>query len=303
MEDIESPRDLLSESDTEEWKASCAELHDLEGVNSEVLRWVMGFRLDHDFAQLRKGGLLEPKEVDPQDPYEIANCQFWYGTGGLEMIEVMKMSHKLFQGTRNKFYKLGGRWAKWQFWKDHLQKHCEDFMVEDSDLDKKVLDGKVWKAMKLYRDNLGIPALDNLFVLDLDPTAVNTSGEDEDEAVIDIVFDQIIMVITTEWFGKIIVINHAPARGQKLLAQLDFGPILHYFAPINCGIPTQDLKKPQITISSCNYPSNQHKTWANHPVSPKLGVSYPAMQSPNLHGTQQSHDVCLTINHGTHMSI
>ncbi len=169
MEDIELPRDLLSESNTEEWKASCAELHDLEGVNSEVLRQVMGFQLDHDFTQLRKGGLLEPEEVDLQDPYEIANCQFGYGTGGPEMIEVMKMCRKLFQGTRNKFYKLGGRWAEWQFWKDHLQKHCEDFMVEDSDPDKKVLDGKVQKAMKPYGDDLGILALDNLFVLDLDP--------------------------------------------------------------------------------------------------------------------------------------
>ncbi len=54
-------------------------------------------------------------------------------------------------------------------------------MVEDLDPDKKVLDGKVRKAMKPYGDNLSIPALNNLFVLDLDSTAVNTSGEDEDE--------------------------------------------------------------------------------------------------------------------------
>ncbi len=180
-EDIELPRDLLLESDTEEWKASCAELHDLEGVNSEALWRVMGFQLDCDIAQLRKGWLLEPEEVDPQDPYEIANCQFWYGTGGPDMIEVMKVHRELFQGTRNEFYKLGGRRAEWQFWKDHLQKHCEDFMVEDLDPDEKVLDGKVRKAKKPYGDDLGISALDNLFVLDPDPVAVNTSGEDEDE--------------------------------------------------------------------------------------------------------------------------
>ncbi len=42
-EDIELPRNLLSESDTEEWKASCAKLHNLERVNSEALQRVMGF--------------------------------------------------------------------------------------------------------------------------------------------------------------------------------------------------------------------------------------------------------------------
>ncbi len=181
MEDIESPRDLLSESNTEEWKMSCAELHNLKSVNTEALWQVMGFHLDCDMVQLRKGRLLELKEVDPKDPYKIANHQFWYDTRGPEMIEVMKVCHELFQGMRNEFYKLGGCRAEWQFWKDHLQKHCEDFMVEDSDVDEKVLDGKVQKAMKPYRDDLGIPAFNNLFVLDLDPTAVNTSEEDEDE--------------------------------------------------------------------------------------------------------------------------
>ncbi len=141
--DLESPSDFLSDSELEGWKASCAELHDLEGVNSEVLRQVMGFQLDCDVAQLRKGGLLEPEKVDPQDPYEIANHQFWYGTSGLEMIEIMKVRRALFQATRNEFYKLGGHWSEWQFWKDHLHKHCEDFMVEDSDPKEKVLDGKV----------------------------------------------------------------------------------------------------------------------------------------------------------------
>ncbi len=33
----------------------------------------MGFRLDHDMAQLRKGGPAEPEKVDPEDPYEIVN--------------------------------------------------------------------------------------------------------------------------------------------------------------------------------------------------------------------------------------
>ncbi len=66
-EDLESPSDFLSDSEPEGWKASCMELYDLEGVNSEALRRVMGFRLDRDMAQLRKGGLAEPEKVDPED--------------------------------------------------------------------------------------------------------------------------------------------------------------------------------------------------------------------------------------------
>ncbi len=98
------------------------------------------------------------------------------------MIEVMKVQHELFQATRNEFYKLGGRRSEWQFWKEHLHKHCKDFMVEDLDLEEKILDGKVWKGLKPYGDDLGIPALDNLFVLESDPMAA-TSGEDKDETI------------------------------------------------------------------------------------------------------------------------
>ncbi len=54
-------------------------------------------------------------------------------------------------------------------------------MVEDSDPKEKVLDSKVRKARKPYGDDLGIPALDGLFVLDTDPMAVDTSGEDDGE--------------------------------------------------------------------------------------------------------------------------
>ncbi len=140
---LSPPSDFLLDSEPEEWKVSCAELHDLEGVNSEALQRVMGFQLDCDIMQLRKGGLLEPEKVDPQDSYEIANRQFWYGTSGPEMIKIMKVQRTLFQATRNEFYKLEGHRSEWQFWKDHLHKHCEDFMVEDSDPEEKVLDGKV----------------------------------------------------------------------------------------------------------------------------------------------------------------
>ncbi len=141
----------------------------------------MGFWLDHNIVQLRKGGLLEPEKVDPQDLYEITNHQFWYGTGGLEMIEIMKVRCALFQVTRNEFYKLGGHRSEWKFWKDHLRKHCKDFMVEDSDPEEKILNGKVQKVRKLYGDDLGIPTLDNLFVLETDLAVVVTSGEDEGE--------------------------------------------------------------------------------------------------------------------------
>ncbi len=51
-------------------------------------------------------------------------------------------------------------------------------MVEDSDPEEKILDGKVWKGRKLYGDDLGIPTLNNLFVLEVDPTGA-TSGEDK----------------------------------------------------------------------------------------------------------------------------
>ncbi len=54
-------------------------------------------------------------------------------------------------------------------------------MVEDSDPEEKILNGKVWKAWKLYEDDLGIPALDDLFILDLDPMAVITSWEDKNK--------------------------------------------------------------------------------------------------------------------------
>ncbi len=63
-----------------------------EEVNSKVLWQVMGFRLDHDMAQLRKERPLEPKKVDSEDLYKIANCQLWYGTGGPEMIEIVRCS-------------------------------------------------------------------------------------------------------------------------------------------------------------------------------------------------------------------
>ncbi len=92
----------------------------------------------------------------------------------------MKMRRELFQATWNEFYKLGGCRSEWQFCKEHLHKHCEDFMVEDSDPEEKVLDGKVRKGWKPYGDDLGIPALDNLFILETDPEAA-TSGEDKGE--------------------------------------------------------------------------------------------------------------------------
>ncbi|SJL08336.1 uncharacterized protein ARMOST_11699 [Armillaria ostoyae] len=53
--------------------------------------------------------------------------------------------------------------------------------MEDSDLQEEILDGKVWKAWKPYGPDLGIAALDGLFVLDDDPVAAITSGEDENE--------------------------------------------------------------------------------------------------------------------------
>ncbi len=49
------------------------------------------------------------------------------------------------------------------------------------------------------------------------------------ETVIDVILDQTIMVITMEWFGKIMVIYHAPTRGENLPAQLGFGLVWALF--------------------------------------------------------------------------
>ncbi len=180
-EEIDSLEELIS--DMEEWQASCAELKDLEGVNSKALRWVMQWRLDEDMAQLRVKGPAEPEQMNVDDLYEVTNCKFWYGLRGLEKMAEMKLKQDLFQAMRNKFYKLNGCRSEWQFWKDYLRKHkCDDFMVEDSDLEEKVLDGKVQKPWKPYGKDLGIPALDGLFILDGDSMGVTTSEGDGDES-------------------------------------------------------------------------------------------------------------------------
>ncbi len=54
-------------------------------------------------------------------------------------------------------------------------------MVEDSDLEEKVLGGKQRNMWKLYRDDLGIAALDSLFVLVLGSVEGTSGEEDEDE--------------------------------------------------------------------------------------------------------------------------
>ncbi|SJL06598.1 uncharacterized protein ARMOST_09940 [Armillaria ostoyae] len=188
-EAIDSPEELIS--DMEEWQALCMELKELGSVNSEALWRVMVWRLDEDMAQLRAKGPAEPEKMNAGDPYEVADCEFWYGLRSLDKMAEMKLKRDLFQATRNEFYKLEGRRSKWQFWKDYLQKHnCNDFLVEDLDLREKVLDGKVRKSWKLYRKDLGIPALDSLFILDGDSAGGTTSedeesdeGEEESESV------------------------------------------------------------------------------------------------------------------------
>ncbi len=106
-------------------------------------------------AQLRKGGPVEPEKVNPEDLYEIANRQFWYSTGGPEMIQTMKMQHKLFQATRNKFYKLGGRRSQMAVLEGPFVQALQGLYVEDLDPEEKVLDSKVRKAQKPYGDGLG----------------------------------------------------------------------------------------------------------------------------------------------------
>ncbi|KAK0449947.1 hypothetical protein EV421DRAFT_1732176 [Armillaria borealis] len=162
--------------------ASCVELKDLGSVNSKALWRVMAWQLDEDMAQLRVKGPAEPKKMNADDPYKVANHEFWYGLRGLEKIAEMKLKHDLFQAIRNEFYKLEGCRSKWQFWKAYLRKHnCDDFLVEDSDLGEKVLDGKVRKLWKPYSRDLGIPALDGLFVLDGDSAGVTISEDEESD--------------------------------------------------------------------------------------------------------------------------
>ncbi len=133
-------------------------------------------------TQLRVKGPAEPEKMNVDDPYEVANCEFWYGLGGPEKMVEMKLKRDLFQATRNEFYKLNGCQSEWQFWKDYLWKHnCDDFMVEDSDPGEIILNGKVQKLWKPYGKDLGIPALDGLFVLDEDPMGATTSEGDGDE--------------------------------------------------------------------------------------------------------------------------
>ncbi|KAK0455152.1 hypothetical protein EV421DRAFT_1730171 [Armillaria borealis] len=176
-EEIDSLEELIS--DMEEWQALCVELKDLGSVNSEALWRVMGWWLDEDMVQLRAKGPAEPEKMNTDNPYEVANCEFWYGLRGPNKMVEMKLKCDLFQATQNEFYKLKGHWSKWQFWKAYLQKHnCDDFLVEDSDPGEKVLDGKVRKSQKPYSRDLGIPALDGLFVLDGD-SAGTTTSEDE----------------------------------------------------------------------------------------------------------------------------
>ncbi|PBK67352.1 hypothetical protein ARMSODRAFT_1020832 [Armillaria solidipes] len=160
-EDIDSSEELIS--DMEEWQVSCVELKDLGSVNSKALQRVMAWQLDEDMVQLRAKGLAEPKKMNTDDPYKVANHEFWYGLRGPE---------KMLEGCQ----------SEWQFWKDYLWKHnCDNFLVEDLDLGEKIPDGKVQKAWKPYGKDLGIPALDGLFVLDGDSTRATTSEEEEDE--------------------------------------------------------------------------------------------------------------------------
>ncbi|SJL04334.1 uncharacterized protein ARMOST_07700 [Armillaria ostoyae] len=142
-----------------------------------------GVWLDEDMAQLRVKGPVEPEKLNADNPYEVANHEFWYGLGGPEKMAEMKLKHDLFQATRNEFYKLEGHRSEWQFWKAYLQKHnCDDFLVEDSDPGEKVLDGKVRKLWKPYGKDLGIPVLDSLFILDGDSTGATMSEEEDEES-------------------------------------------------------------------------------------------------------------------------
>ncbi len=103
-----SPEELMLEAGLAGWQASCTELKDLEGINSEALQQVMQWRLDEDMAQIQVQGMPEPEKLNAADPYEISNREFWYGLRGPKMMAEMKVKWDYFQATHNKFYKLGG---------------------------------------------------------------------------------------------------------------------------------------------------------------------------------------------------
>ena len=166
-DDIDSPADLL-DSDDEAWKASCLELNDLYSVNSEALRKVMQWRLDEDMAHLRSAGPLQLEIMDATDPYEISNQEFWHGYGGPGTIEELKKRRGHFQKTCAEFYTLGGRHKEWMFWKEDLRAlKCEEFLVEDSDLEEEVRGGEIREEMGPLGGGVGIEALDRV-IMDAD---------------------------------------------------------------------------------------------------------------------------------------
>ncbi|KAK0472745.1 hypothetical protein IW261DRAFT_1570587 [Armillaria novae-zelandiae] len=114
----------------EEWEALLEELHDLKGATLEALYRAMRLRLDQDVAQVFHAHLASA-EFNRQDPFELANIDYWHESRGEGMLERLVAASKRFRETCAEFYCLGGLQIKWALWKEYL-KGGEAFLVEDS---------------------------------------------------------------------------------------------------------------------------------------------------------------------------
>ncbi|KAK0431140.1 hypothetical protein EV421DRAFT_1912170 [Armillaria borealis] len=99
LEKINSLEELIL--DMEEWQASCTELKNLEGINSEALWRVMGWWLEEDMAQLRAKGLVEPEKMNVDDLYEKHNCDDF-------MVEDLDLGEKVLNSKVWKSWKPYG---------------------------------------------------------------------------------------------------------------------------------------------------------------------------------------------------
>ncbi|KAK0183958.1 hypothetical protein F5146DRAFT_1006949 [Armillaria mellea] len=83
----------------------------------------------------------------------------------LGTIKELKKRRDHFQKTHAEFYALGGWHKEWMFWKEYLRvSKCEEFLVEDSDLEEEVHGGEIREEMGPLGGRVGIAALDRVVV-------------------------------------------------------------------------------------------------------------------------------------------
>ncbi|KAK0477657.1 hypothetical protein IW261DRAFT_1633325 [Armillaria novae-zelandiae] len=117
---IEYPWDFVPLASEEEWKVSREELGELEGANSEALRWAMCLCLNQDVAQVWYAHMTS-MEFNGKDPFELANIELWHGNHGNGNLDWAIASSKRFRDARAKFYQVGGHRREWVLWKEYLR--------------------------------------------------------------------------------------------------------------------------------------------------------------------------------------